>query len=91
MQTPARINVAVFADAEKEDAVEDALDGFVEFVALDEFGVVVLLVEVGGEFLARLVEEMEELGVGRAGAVGLDDPLPARLALAGRLRRKGVE
>src|SRR5674476_277077 len=38
-----RINVAVFADAEKQDAVEDVLDSFVEFYAFEQVLAIVVL------------------------------------------------
>ena len=92
MQRRARINIAILADAEKEDAVEDALDGFVEKVALQQRGVVVVLVEIGCKVAPRLVEELQEIVIERAGAVGSDEPLLLRLALAGGfLLRQRIE
>ena len=44
LEGDAGVDVAILADAEEEDAVEDALHGFVELVVLQEFGVVVVLV-----------------------------------------------
>ena len=70
----AGVDVAVFADAEEEQAVEDALDGFVEAGAFEEVGAVVVADEVGGEAAAGFVEEVEEIGVDGAGAVGLEEP-----------------
>ena len=79
----AGVNVAVFADAEKQDAVNDALDGFGELVAVEQFVVVVVFVDVRSEVAPGLVEKFQKVGVERAGAVGLDEPLLAGLARAG--------
>jgi hypothetical protein len=91
IQPGAGVNVAVFADAEEEEAVEDALDGFVEAGAFEEVGAVVVLEQVGGEFAAGGVEQAEELGVQGAGAVGLEEPLLAGLALAGGALGQGLD
>ena len=77
------VDVAVLADAEKENAIEDVLDGFVELVVFEKFVPVVAADEVGGEFPSCFVEEFEKVGVERAGTVRLDKPLLPGLALAG--------
>src|ERR1035441_8008475 len=77
LETFAGVNVAVFADAEKQDAVNDTLAGFSEPVAVKQFVVVVVFVDVGSEVAPGLVEKFQEFTVQRAGAVGLDEPLLA--------------
>src|SRR5439155_19624520 len=57
----AGVYIAVLADAEKQNAIQDALDGLVEVVAFEQFGMVVVLVKIGGEFLAGFVEEFKEV------------------------------
>src|ERR1035437_7802765 len=47
------INVAVFADAEKQDAVEDVLDSFIEFVAFKQIFAIVVLEQVSAKFNDR--------------------------------------
>ena len=71
----AGVDVAVFADAQEKEPVEDALDGFVEAGAFEEVGAVVAADEVGGQAAAGFVEEVEEIGVDGAGALGLEEPL----------------
>ena len=83
LQRRAGVNVAVFANAEKEDAVNDALAGFGELVAFEQFVVVVVFVNVGSEVAPGLVEKFQKIIVERAIAVGLDEPLLAGLARAG--------
>lgn len=74
----AGINAAVLADAEEDEAVNDALGGLVEPVALEQVGAIVVLEQVGAELLADIVEEVEKVGVERPRAVGLDEvALPA--------------
>lgn len=67
----AGINVTVLADTEKKYAIEDALDGFVEFVFDKKVVAVVLFEKVLGEFTAGLFKELKEVGVER--------PRPVRL------------
>ena len=53
----AGIDIAVLADAEEEDAVDDTLAGIGELVAFEQFGVVVVFVDVGGESAAGFIEK----------------------------------
>src|ERR1035438_7016074 len=80
LQGSSGVNVAVFADAEKQDAVNDALAGFGELVVFQQFVVVVVFENVGGEIAPGFVEEFQKVGVESAVAVWLDEPLLAGLA-----------
>ena len=60
LERGAGVNVAVFADAEKEDAVNDALAGFGELVVREQFVVAVVFPEVGGEVPAGRVEKFQK-------------------------------
>ena len=87
----AGIDVAVLADAQEEEAVEDALDGFVKAGAFEEIGAVVVADQVGGQLAAGFVEEIKEIGVDGAGAVGLEEPLLFGLGLGNGLAREGSD
>src|ERR1035437_6003704 len=78
------INVAVFADAEKQDSVENVLDGFVEFIAFKQIFTVVVLKQVACKFTTGFVEQIKKLDIQRAGTVGFDEPLLAGFAFARR-------
>src|ERR1035437_1713677 len=75
-----RINIAVFADAEKQDAVEDVLDSFIEFVPFKQIFTVVVLKQVACKFTTGFVEKVEKFDIKRT--LGLDEPLLTRLAFA---------
>src|ERR1035437_415306 len=79
-----RINVAVFADAEKQDSVEDVLDSFIEFVPFKQIFTVVVLKQVACKFTTGFVEQIKKLDIQRAGTVGFDEPLLAGFAFARR-------
>src|ERR1035437_2863451 len=79
-----RINVAVFADAEKQDSVEDVLDSFIEFVPFKKIFTVVVLKQVACKFTTSFVEQIKKLDIQRAGTVGFDEPLLAGFAFARR-------
>ena len=77
------VNIAVFADAEKQDAVNDALAGFRQFVTFQQFVVIVIFVNVGGKVAPVFIEKFQKVIVQRASAIGLDEPLLAGLGGAG--------
>ena len=59
----AQVNVAGFADAEEQEAVQDALDGLVEPRSFEQIGAVVVADQVGGQGSPLAVQEVEEIGV----------------------------
>lgn len=58
IEAKACVDVAVFTNAKEEDAIEDALSGFVQLVAVEEIFAVVGAEEIGSEFAAGFVEEV---------------------------------
>ena len=84
------INISVLADAQEQNAVEDVLDSFVKLGAFEQVGAVVVMQEVGGEFAAGFIQEVEEVGVERAGAVRLEQPALLAFPLAGGALGEGL-
>ena len=66
------VNVAILADAQKKNAVEDALDGFVELVTFQQIGPIVVADKIETEFAAGFVQEIQKLHINRTGAVGFE-------------------
>jgi hypothetical protein len=64
LQRAAGVNVAILANAEKQEAVKNALDGFVQLGAFEEVRAVVVLEEVGGEFAAGFFASQTKRSVG---------------------------
>ncbi|MHB8997780.1 MAG: hypothetical protein ACYC63_21245 [Armatimonadota bacterium] len=58
------LHTAILSNAQEEDAVDDGLDGVVEFVD----GEAVAQGEVAGEFISPAFDLLEELGVDGGGA-----------------------
>ena len=91
LQTLAGVNVAVFANPKKQDAVNDTLAGFRELVIFQQFVVVVVFPEVRGKVAPRFVEEFQKVCVKCACAVRLNEPLLTGFARAGGFLGQGVQ
>ena len=58
IEQDAGINIARFADAQKKNAVQDALDGFVELVALQQVRAIVVADQVKAQFAPCFVQKI---------------------------------
>ena len=59
----AGVDVAILADADEEETVENVLRSLIESVAFKDIGAEIVLKDTGGEVVASFVKEVEEVVV----------------------------